>query len=143
MPGKSMLACSWIPIPFRMIRKEPSLKAPEQVTSCRERQGFQTPPGLGPHAEAQHAHRLHLDPRTLPGELGLRMQARRSLQRPDRTGSTSRSKKQRLLLLTSHAPSPSTPGPVYWEDHRPWNQTHLPFSSCATLDAFQNLSQPF
>lgn len=35
MPGRSMLACSWIPMPFRMIRREPSLNAPEQVTSYR------------------------------------------------------------------------------------------------------------
>ena len=28
-----MLACSWIPIPFLMMRSEPSLYAPEQVTS--------------------------------------------------------------------------------------------------------------
>ncbi len=35
MPGRSMLACSWIPMPFRMIRSEPSLNAPEHVTSCR------------------------------------------------------------------------------------------------------------
>ena len=28
MPGRSMDACSWIPIPFRIIRREPSLYAP-------------------------------------------------------------------------------------------------------------------
>lgn len=33
IPGKSILACSWIPIPLRIILKEPSLYAPEQVTS--------------------------------------------------------------------------------------------------------------
>lgn len=35
MPGRSMLACSWIPMPFRMILREPSLNAPEHVTSYR------------------------------------------------------------------------------------------------------------
>ena len=29
-----MLACSWIPIPFLMTLKDPSLYAPEHVTSC-------------------------------------------------------------------------------------------------------------
>lgn len=33
IPGRSMLACSWIPMPLRMIRREPSLNAPEHVTS--------------------------------------------------------------------------------------------------------------
>lgn len=33
IPGRSMLACSWIPIPLRIIRREPSLNAPEHVTS--------------------------------------------------------------------------------------------------------------
>lgn len=32
-PGRSMLACSCMPIPFLIIRKEPSLKAPEHVTN--------------------------------------------------------------------------------------------------------------
>jgi len=32
--SRSIDACSWMPIPFRMIRNEPSLKAPEQVTNC-------------------------------------------------------------------------------------------------------------
>lgn len=37
IPGRSMLACSWIPIPLRMIRREPSLNAPEHVTSWEKK----------------------------------------------------------------------------------------------------------
>lgn len=36
IPGRSMLACSWIPMPLRMILREPSLNAPEQVTSWKQ-----------------------------------------------------------------------------------------------------------
>ena len=31
--GKSIEASSWMPIPFRIIRRDPSLNAPEHVTS--------------------------------------------------------------------------------------------------------------
>lgn len=36
-PGRSMLACSWMPIPFLIIRKDPSLNAPEHVTNYKNR----------------------------------------------------------------------------------------------------------
>lgn len=36
IPGRSMLACSWIPMPLRMILREPSLNAPEHVTSWND-----------------------------------------------------------------------------------------------------------
>ena len=36
MPGRSIVACSCIPIPLRMIRKDPSLSTPEHVTSYTE-----------------------------------------------------------------------------------------------------------
>jgi hypothetical protein len=34
MPGSSIVACSLMPMPLRMIRSDPSLKAPEHVTTC-------------------------------------------------------------------------------------------------------------
>ena len=35
MPTKSdMVACSWIPIPFLIMRNDPSFSAPEHVTNC-------------------------------------------------------------------------------------------------------------
>lgn len=42
IPGRSMLACSWIPMPLRMIRREPSLNAPEQVTSWKQKSQMRT-----------------------------------------------------------------------------------------------------
>lgn len=41
-PGRSMLACSCMPIPFLIILKEPSLNAPEQVTNCKKMTHFKT-----------------------------------------------------------------------------------------------------
>jgi hypothetical protein len=34
MPGSSMVACSLMPMPLRMTRKLPSVRAPLQVTTC-------------------------------------------------------------------------------------------------------------
>lgn len=42
IPGRSILACSWIPMPLRMIRREPSLNAPEQVTSWKQQSQMRT-----------------------------------------------------------------------------------------------------
>ena len=35
IPTRSdIVACSWMPMPFLIIRNEPSLRAPEHVTNC-------------------------------------------------------------------------------------------------------------
>ena len=34
IPARSILACSWMPMPLRIIRRLPSLYAPEHVTNC-------------------------------------------------------------------------------------------------------------